>query len=90
MIIEYDITCFDRTLKIKFPDSCKQFEKEILKMLDEYYYKWHDVENIEDPEERAYVENACLEEYIIDMLSMVFNEWEEWDSFYYSDDENEN
>lgn len=89
MIIEYDVNCFERTLIIKFPDGYEDLEKEILEMLDEYYFYWHDAENIEDDEERAYVMDACLEEYMMDRLSETYNMWGEWDTYYYGDDEEE-
>ena len=89
MIIEYDVECFQRTLTIKFPDGYEYVKKEILAMLDEFYFEWHDAENIEDPEERAYVMDMCLEEYMMDRLSETYNMWEEWDSIYYGNDEEE-
>ena len=89
MIIEYDINCFERTLVIKFPYGYKHLEDEILEMLDEYYDYWHSAEYIEDPEERAIVQDSCLEEFMMDRLSETYNIWEEWSVDYYGDDEEE-
>lgn len=89
MIIEYDIHCFQRTLKITIPDDYKHLKGKILKMLDEYYYYWHDAENIEDDVERTVVMDTCLEEYMMDRLSETYDMWEEWDTDYYGDDAEE-
>ena len=89
MIIEYDVHCFERTLQITFPEGYEWAEGEILQLLDEYYCYWHDAENIEDPEEQAYVHDSCLEEYMMERLSETYNQWTEWDSVYYGDDEEE-
>lgn len=89
MIIEYDISCFERTLVIKWDDHYEYLKNEIIEMLDDYYFEWHDAENIEDDEERLVVLDSCLEEYMMDRLSETYNMWEEWESIYYGDDEEE-
>ena len=89
MIIEYDVECFERTLTIKFLDGYEKFKEEILKMLDGFYFEWHDAENIEDEEERLAVMDSCLEEYMMDRLSETYNMWEEWNTEYYGSDEEE-
>lgn len=89
MIIEYDIHCHERTLKIKFPDGYEHLKEEILEMLDGFYFEWHDAENIEDAEERAAVMDTCCEDYIMDKLSETYNMWEEWDTDYYGNNEEE-
>ena len=89
MIIEYDVECHERTLIIKFPDGYENLEEEILNMLDCYSFEWHDAENIEDKEERLAVLDICLEEYMMDRLSETYNMWEEWDTYYYGNDEEE-
>lgn len=89
MIIEYDVHCFERTLQITFPEGYEWAEGEILRLLDDYYCYWHDAENIQDPEEKAYVQDACLEEYMMERLSETYNQWTEWDSVYYGDNEKE-
>ena len=58
-------------------------------MLDDYYFEWHDAENIKDSEERKYVQNSCLEEYMMERLSETYNMWDEWTSTYCGDDLNE-
>ena len=87
MIIEYDIHCFERTLKITIPDKDLHREDEILEILDEHYDYWHSAEYIEDEEERLVVMDSCLEEFIMEGLSKTYNGWLEWDTEYYSDDE---
>ena len=89
MIIEYDMNCFERTLIIKFPDKYEYLKETFLKYLDTFYFYWHDAENIEDDEERAYVMDACCEEFMMDRLSETYNVWEWWDTEYYDDDEDE-
>ena len=90
MIIEYDVSCFERTLVIKCPDSYAEHEKEILKILDKAYFEWHSPEDIEDLEERRYVEDSCCEEHMIDRMCEKYHvDHDDWDSFYYGDDENE-
>ena len=89
MLIEYDVECFERTLQIKFPEGYEHLKDEILKMLDEYYFYWHDAENIEDPDEKSAVEDACLEEYMMDRLSEIYGMWEEWESISYGEDAEE-
>lgn len=86
MIIEYDICCFERTLRIKFPEGYEHLRDEILEMLDEYYDTWMHIENIADPCERDYVNNSCLEEYMMDRLSETYAMWEEWESVPYEEE----
>lgn len=89
MIVTFDVSCFDRQLKVVFPDELKSKRKKILQVLEDAYYFWHHPEDIEDEEERECVEDACCEEYMIDELSLTFNQWEKWTSEYYGDDEEE-
>lgn len=92
MIIEYNVNCFERTLVIKCPDSYAEHKKKIQHILDKAYFAWHSPEEIEDPEEREWVEDdACCEEYMISKVVETYPELNEclWDSFYYGDDENE-
>lgn len=86
MEIRYDCSCFERELVIKFPDGYENLKDEIEQMLDDYYFEWHDAENIEDPEEQKYVQDSCLEEYMMFRLSETYNMWDEWTSEYYGDD----
>lgn len=75
--VEYDVVCFERTLKIKFSKG-SDIEKmdDILKSLDKYYDEW---QNDDDPD-------MCLEEF---MVNEVCDEYdltvEEWDSIPYGD-----
>lgn len=78
MITRYFVNCFERELCIKWDDAYKYLEKEILDMLDGYYYEWHSTEEIEDPDYRAYVEDSCCEEFIMERLSETYNMWESW------------
>jgi hypothetical protein len=89
MLIVYDVSCFERELKIIFPDGYEIYVKEIGHVLDAAYDKWHHPEDIEDEEERKYVQDSCCEEFMMDELSLVFNQWEEWTSVYYGDDPEE-
>ena len=87
MIVTYDVSCFDRQLKVVFPDGYEDYRKEIEQTLDTAYYKWHSPEDIEDKEESKYVQDSCCEEYMMDELSLVFNQWDEWTSEYYGSEE---
>lgn len=91
MIIEYNVSCFERTLVIKCPGVYDEHEKEIKQILDKAYYAWHSPEDIEDPEEREWVEHgACCEEYMIYKMCEKYHvDHDDWDSFYYGDDEGE-
>lgn len=75
--VEYDVVCFERTLKIKFSKGSYIDKDKILKALDWYYDAW---QNDDDPD-------MCLEEY---MVSEVCEEYdltvEEWDSIPYGED----
>lgn len=89
MIVTYDISCFERELKIVFPIIYKYAKNQIEDILDKAYCKWHSVEEIEDSEEKAYVEDSCCEEFMIEQLSMYFDAWERWTSEYYGSDPEE-
>jgi hypothetical protein len=76
--VEYDVVCFERTLKIKFSKGSDiENMDDILKSLDKYYDEW---QNDDDPD-------MCLEEF---MVNEVCDEYdltvEEWDSIPYGDD----
>ena len=92
MIIEYDVDCFERTLVIKCPNSYAEHIIDIKHILNDAYLAWHSPENIEDPEEREWVENdACCEEYMINCVQAIYPELDDdsWDTFYYGYDEDE-
>ena len=79
MIIEYDVVCFERTLRITLPDGYNgrdELKSEILEMLDDYYDEWQNECDVCD----------CLEAYMMDRLSETYNMWEEWESIPYGDD----
>lgn len=78
MITRYWVNCFERELCIEWDDAYKHLEKEILDMLDDYYLEWHSVETIGDPEYKAYVEDAPLEEFMMERLSEIYNMWNSW------------
>lgn len=84
MEIKYWVNCFDRELTVILSDEYIGQEQKILDMLEEYYLEWHAVEEIEDPERQAYVNQSCCEEYMIERLSETYQVIE-WDS----DDEDE-
>ena len=77
MIIEYDIVCFERTLKITLNDKYESLKESILKSLDEYYDEWHNSD-----------EDTCLEAYMMDNLfdNYDITLQEEWESIPYGDD----
>lgn len=87
MITRYWVNCFERELCIEWDDAYKHLEKEILDMLDDYYLEWHSVETIGDPEYKAYVEDAPLEEFMMERLSEIYNMWNSW---WVEGDEDEN
>lgn len=78
MITRYFVNCFERELCIEWDDAYKHLEKEILDMLDGYYCEWHSTEEIADPDYKAYVENSCCEEFMMERLSKTYNMWESW------------
>ena len=78
MITRYFVNCFERELCIKWNDAYKYLEKEIIDMLDGYYCEWHSTEEIADPDYKAYVENSCCEEFMMERLSETYNMWESW------------
>lgn len=75
MIIEYDVVCFERTLKITFPDGYEHLKDEIEQMLDDYHDEWQNSDECD-----------CLEAYMVDRLSETYAMWEEWESIPYGDD----
>lgn len=79
MIIEYDVMCFERTLKIEFPDSYKNMKDVILELLDRYYTFWHNTSS-------HVIQCTCLEEFMVDQLYEMGYKWSEWDSVPYGDD----
>lgn len=90
MIIEYDVNCFERTLTIQCPDSYVGHEKKILALLDKYYDQWHNPDEAENDDDRAWLEaDACCEEYMMAKLAETYPECGEWDSIYYGNDEDE-
>lgn len=87
MVTKYWVNCFERELCIEWDDAYKSLEKEILDMLDDYYSEWHSTDEIEDPEYRAYIEDSCCEEFMMERLSETYNMWESW---WVEGDEDEN
>jgi len=78
MIVKYWVNCFDRELCVKFPLINKEEEVVISDRLDEAYNLWHSTEEIADDEYRAYVEDSCCEEFMIDYMEQVYDGWTEW------------
>lgn len=76
--VEYDVVCFERTLKIKFSKGSNVDKEEILKALDRYYDEW---QNDDNP-------TYCLEEYMVNEVCDEFNlSYDEWDSIPYGDED---
>lgn len=78
IIIRYRVNCFDRELCIELEDRYKEFENEILETLDDAYCTWNSTDDIEDTEERIFVENSCCEEFMMKKLSEIYNMWDSW------------
>lgn len=89
MEIYFDVECFERALYIVFPQNFYVYFNDIMNLLSDAYDKWHSFEEIEDEEERDYVQFSCLEEFMVEELSKQFPEWTKWKSEYYGDDEEE-
>ena len=76
MIIEYDVVCFERTLKIKFSKGSNIDKDKVLKALDKHYDEWQDDDQC-----------MCLEEYMVNEVCDDFDVTvEEWESIPYGDD----
>ena len=77
MIIEYDVLCFERTLKIELDDKYEPLKGTILKSLDEYYTEWHSID----------IDN-CLEEFMVNKMLDVYEipHYKRWESIPYGDD----
>ena len=75
--VEYDVVCFERTLKIKFSKGSNIENKdEILKALDRCYDEWQEDD-----------QGMCLEEYMVNEVCDEFDlTYEEWDSIPYGED----
>lgn len=88
MTIEYDISCFERKLIIEFSDHYENLREEIMEYLDDFYNEWHTGEGL-SVEDYMLIHDSCLEEYMMDRLSEIYNMWDEWSSIYYGNDEEE-
>ena len=78
--VEYDVFCFERTLKIKFSKGSNINKDEIWKALDKYYDEWQDND---DPD-------MCLEEFMVESVCEEFDLIvEDWDSISYGEDAEE-
>lgn len=74
--VEYDVACFERTLKIKFSKGSNIDKDEIWKALDKYYDKWQEDD-----------QGMCCEEFMVDSVCDEYDlTVEEWDSIPYGDD----
>lgn len=75
--VEYDVFCFERTLKIKFSKGSNINKDRIWELLDKLYDEWQDDD---DPD-------MCLEEYMVESICEICGlTVEEWDSIPYGDD----
>lgn len=71
--VEYDVACFERTLKIKFSKGSNIYKDEIWKALDRYYDEWQ-----EDDQGR------CCEDFMVESVCEEFDlTYDEWDSIPY-------
>ena len=89
MNIEYDCICLERDLVIVFPEECENFRHDIDVLIDDAYTEWNNAEDIEDDQEREYVWNSCLEEYMVECLDKEYPMWIRWASEYYGEDAEE-
>lgn len=75
--VEYDVACFERTLKIKFSKGSNINKDRIWELLDKLYDEWQDDDN----------PDMCLEEYMVESICEICGlTVEEWDSIPYGDD----
>jgi hypothetical protein len=86
-VVYFNVECFERILYVKYPNSFDNKFQEMHKILSNAYDKWHSAEEIEDDEEREYVQCICLEEFMIEELSKTYPEWIKWKSKYYGEDD---
>jgi hypothetical protein len=71
--VEYDVVCFERTLKIKFSKGSNINKEEIWKALDKYYDEWQEDD-----------QGMCCEEFMVDSVCEEFDlTYDEWDSIPY-------
>lgn len=76
MIIEYDVMCFERTLKIELDNKYEHLRESLLKSLDEYYTEWHNTD-----------QDTCLEEFMVNKLLDDYQipYYQGWESVPYGD-----
>lgn len=77
MIIEYDVLCFERTLRIELDDKYEHLREAMIKLLDNCYTNWHRI----DP-------NLCLEEFMVTILLETYEIpfYKGWESIPYGED----
>ena len=80
MVYKYWVECFERELVIDFENASLEDADDIEETVHGAYCYWHDLDSIEDKEEREYVEASCLDEYIIECLENVGYKIKEWHS----------
>lgn len=74
--VEYDVVCFERTLKIKFSKGSNINKDRIWELLDKLYDEWQDDD---DPD-------MCLEEYMVESICEICGlTVEDWDSIPYGE-----
>lgn len=73
--VEYDVACFERTLKIKFSKGSNIDKDEIWKALDKYYDEWQDDD-----------QGRCCEDFMVESVCEEFDlTYDEWDSIPYGE-----
>jgi hypothetical protein len=77
MIIEYDVHCFERTLKIELDDEYEHLKEAILSLLDDCYTQWHNIDS-----------DMCLEEFMVTILLETYEIpfYKGWESIPYGED----
>jgi hypothetical protein len=76
MEIRFECECYDRTLVINFPVRYRYLQEKILECLDQYYDEWV---LFEGPYEIEDIQDMCLEDYMMQRLSEVYDMWTKWD-----------
>lgn len=74
MEIRFDCECYERTLVITFPKGYVYLKNELLELLEQYYNEWLWIDGPYGEE----IQDMCLEEYMMDRLSEIYNMWTEW------------
>ena len=73
MVVEYNVFCFDRTLRLIFPDSVTRTESQIIGYLEVLYDKWMDAKD-------TVIEAMPLEEFLVFGIGIFCGTTPTWES----------